>query len=124
VGDLRTNHATTPPPSLVPQPNELVEMWAGVQIGIGCLVCLVSGWAFAFGPGGFVNIIGSVLGFALATLTIAALVALSVGARRIGKHPVAWQLAWIAFALATSWAGHLAIGLFPSFRAIPPLIYN
>jgi len=98
-----------PPPVPVPGPSELVGLWCLVEVILGCVICLIAAIAFAIrSEAGAVSVLGSLMCFAIFSMLLAVPTVLAHGAARIMARALAWQLAWIAFAVATSWAGHLA----------------
>ena len=107
-----TSGSNTPPPRLNPAPNSLAPDWATLEIGMGVLLCLAfSSVLAAYTPGGAMNVLAGLMSFAVCSLLIGVITVVMVGATGIRRHPVAWQLGWIAFVLGTSWLGHVVISV-------------
>ena len=107
-----------PPPVPTPSPDELVDLWIFVGVILGVAVCLLTAVAFAIGSRvGGVSIIGSLMCFTIFSLLVAVPTFLALGMARIRAHTLAWWIVWITFAVATSWAGHLAVVALRALRA-------
>ena len=106
-----------------PAPHRLFSLWAVLELWLGVLACLAFSAYLAIGaPGGFVNVLGGPVSFALCGLVFAPLAAVAIGLNRIGVHALVWQLGWITFVLVATWLGHVVIGLIPD-QKMPPMIW-
>lgn len=106
-----------PPPVPAPGPEELVDLWGFVETIFGIAVCLLTAVAFAVRSGaGGVSVVGSLMCFAILSMLLAVPTVLALGVARLRAHALAWQMAWIAFAVTTSWAGHLAVAALRGLR--------
>jgi hypothetical protein len=105
-------------------PHRLFSLWVVLELWLGVLACLAFSAFLAIGaPGGFVNVLGGLVSFALCGLVFAPVAAVAIGLNRIGVHAVAWQLGWITFVLVATWLGHVVIGLIPAFQKMPSMIW-